>query len=243
MKCGPTNSDLYRLVQKCRKGNQNAVGEFADTMYWTLREAAFDAFQRAHGVRAITYREWFYHKLVLFFEILLFTGVNVTGDSDIRWVHSDEVLEKGATVISRDGPVVPLDELQDALGPEDNICRLWCDLAETVSKSSNDRLIAAQGWLRSQRAPERNSAKPSGWTKNQERDQIIMNCLDREMKPEQICQELDNRTIPTLPALRAKGIHRWIDGWADPKARKAIQQLLVKVPQRAMPVKPPSISK
>jgi hypothetical protein len=243
LKCGPTNSDLYRFVQRCRKGSQNALGEFADTMYWTLREPAFDAFQRAHGVRAINYGEWFYYKLFQFFQALLFTKAHVTGPWEMRWVESVEMLGKDAIVIGREGPVVHRDELQDAVGPENNNGRLWCDLVETVSKNSNDRLTVAQEWLKSQQAPEQNSDKPSGWTKNQERDQIIMNCLDRAMKLEEICQQLDNRTIPTLPALRAKDIHRWIDGWADARTRKAIQQLFSKLPKRAMPVKPLPVSK
>jgi hypothetical protein len=232
LKRGPTNSELYHLAQKGRKGDKNALGEFADTMYWTFREAAFDAFQRAHGARAITYREWFYHKLFQFFEVLLFTKVRVAGISEVRLVGADEVLEKGAIVISGDGPLIQLDELQDSIGPEHNIRPCWFDLAQVVSESSDDRLALAQKWLRSQRVPERNSAKPSVWTKNRERDQIIMNCLDRDMKPEIICQELDNRTSPTLPALQTKGIHRWVDGWADPKARNRIQQLLSKLPRR-----------
>ena len=138
--------------------------------------------------------------------------------------------------------MVQPDELKDSLGSADNNCRLRCDLVETVSASSNDRLAVAQTWLRSQRAPDRNSAESSGWAKNQERDQIIMNCLERGMKPELICQELDKRTIRTLPALEAKGIHRWIDGWVDLEARNSIQQLLRKMPRRAMGVKPLPIS-
>jgi hypothetical protein len=59
MKSGPSKADLYRLVYKGRKGDRHAPAEFADTMYWTLRELAFDAFQREHGARAISYREWF----------------------------------------------------------------------------------------------------------------------------------------------------------------------------------------
>jgi len=146
--------------------------------------------------------------------------------------YQTTVLEKGEIVISRDGPVVQPDELQDALGPENNIGRLWCDLVETVSGSSKDRLTVAQEWLRSHREHDRRSAKANGWTKNQERDRIIMNLLNSEMKPEGICQELDKRTIPTLPALQAKGVHRWVDGWTDPQAKKAIQQLLSKLPKR-----------
>jgi hypothetical protein len=242
MRYGPTSSELYRFVQICRKGSQIAGDEFADTMYWTLREAAFDAFQRSHGARAITYREWFYHKLFQFFRILLFTKAHVAGDSDLYWVDSAEILEKGAIVIGCEGALVQPDELQDSLGPADNNCRLWCDLVETVSASSNERLAVAQAWLRSQRAPDTNSAEPSGWAKNQERDQIIMNSLERGMKPELICQELDKRTIRTLPALEAKGIHRWIDGWVDLEARNSIQQLLRKMPRRAMGVKPLPIS-
>src|SRR5690348_4315118 len=59
MKSGPGTADLYRFVTNGRLGDRHASAEFADAMYWTLRQAAFEAFQRDHGARAITYQEWF----------------------------------------------------------------------------------------------------------------------------------------------------------------------------------------
>ena len=50
--------------------------------------------------------------------------------------------------------------------------------------------------------------------KNQERDQIILNFLDRGVESASICEELDLRAMPTFPALKAKGVHRWKDGWS-----------------------------
>jgi len=243
MKCGPSKSDLYRLVHKGRKGDRQALAEFADTVYWTLRPAAFDAFQREHGARAITYREWFYYKLFQFLGILLFTEILVVDDVGFRSVEPDKAWEKGGSVIGGGGAVVQLDELQDALGPEDNNCGRWLSLARTVSESSDDRLAVVQEWLKSQRAPQANSVKRSRWTKNEERDQIILNCLNRSMKPELICEELDKLTIATLPALGVRDMHRWADGWAEPEARKSIQQLISKLPKRAKLVKPPAVSK
>ena len=242
MKSRLSKADLYRLVHKGRKGDRHALAEFADTVYWTLREPAFDAFQREHGVRAISYREWFYYKLLQFFEILLFREILIAEGLGFRSVEPDKAWEEGSTVVDGRGPVVQLDELQGALGPERNDCRLWLNLARTVSETSDDRLHAAQEWLKSRRAPEPSGVQRRGWTKNQERDQIILNCLGRGMEPESICQELDRRTIPTLPAWQAKRIQRWIEAWADPGRRKALQQLLSKIPQRRKAVKPLAVS-
>jgi hypothetical protein len=70
-----------------------------------------------------------------------------------------------------------------------------------------------------------------------------MNVSQREIEIGGINGERqDKRTIRTLPALEAKGIHRWIDGWVDLEARNSIQQLLRKMPRRAMGVKPLPIS-
>jgi hypothetical protein len=157
-----------------------------------------------------------YYKLFQFFEILLFREILIGEELGFRSVAPEKAWQEGNTLIDGRGPVVQLDELQDVLGPEDNNCKLWLSLAVTVSEtSSDDRLTVAQEWLKSLRVPEHHSEERSGWRKNQERDQIILNCLGRGMEPELICDQLDKRTIPALPALQARGIHRWADGWGS----------------------------
>jgi hypothetical protein len=77
---GPTQAVLYRLAIKSRRGDRIAAGEFANTLYWKLRPAAFESFQRVHGPRPIEHRDWFCSKLFQFFEILLHDAVEVSGN-------------------------------------------------------------------------------------------------------------------------------------------------------------------
>jgi len=92
--------------------------------------------------------------------------------------------------------------------------------------------------------PARRSASParSQWNKNQDRDRIILNCLDRAMAREMVCDELDKRTISTLPGLGKKGLHTWNGAWQEPVGRQAIQQLFSKLPKRQKAVKPLDVS-
>ena len=121
----------------------------------------------------------------------------------------------------------------------------WGGLVLRVAQSPANRIAAARAWLEEQRlARERAETEEPrrGWTKNQERDRVILNCRNRGLTPELICQELDNRTVPTPLGLHKKNIHRWADGWQDPKARNVIQQLFSKVPTRKKLVKPSAVS-
>src|SRR5215472_7947028 len=78
---------------------------------------------------------------------------------------------------------------------------------------------------------DRRSASParSQWNKNQERDRIILNCLERVMPREMVCEELDKRTISMLPGLCKKGLHTWKGAWQERVGRQAIQQLFSKL--------------
>ena len=90
----------------------------------------------------------------------------------------------------------------------------------------------------------RRSASParSQWNKNQDRDRIILNCLERPMAREMVCEELDKRTISTLPGLCKKGLHTWKGAWQEPVGRQAIQQLFSKLTKRQKGVKPLDVS-
>ena len=244
LKDGPSASSLYKLVYQARKGDRFAAGKFADTMNWTLRPETWDCFQRVHGHRPISHREWFYAKLTQFVDMLVYDDLTVEEtNKQPRKLLPDELLDERFTVVGSVGPTHP-DDLEQALVPELYAEYGWYGLVQKVV-STSDRAGALRAWLAAERiAWERKSTgQPrSGWTKNQERDQIILNCVSRGMAPDKICDELDKLTIPTLLALQTKGIHRWKNGWVYPKTRNAIQQLFSKLHDRKKPVKPPAVS-
>jgi hypothetical protein len=242
---GPSSAGLYRLAYKARGGDRAAAQMFVDTMRWTLRPEAWECFQRVHGPRPVSHREWFYAKLMQFFDVLLYDELTIMGSSGHpRKLQPTELLDDGATIWGGSGPLIQPDELEQALAAEEYAQHQWYSLVERIQNNPMDRAGAARAWLNEQRKAGgvRTERSRRGWTKNQERDQVILNCLDRGMEPALVCDELHKRTIATLPALQAKGIHRWTEGWLDLEARNAIQQLFSKVRGRKL-VKPSSISK
>jgi hypothetical protein len=243
---GPSASSLYKLVYQARKGDRFAAAKFADAMSWTLRPETWDCFQRIHGHRPIAHREWFYAKLAQYIEMLVYDDLTIVEPSEYpRRLQPDELLDERFTVVGGVGSLIQTDELEQALVPDLYGEYSWFGLVQKVIGNPGDRAGTVRAWLREQSiTPEgKPSEQPrSGWRKNQERDQIILNCLDRGMASDLVSDELDKRTIPTLPALQTRGIHRWRDGWADPKARNAIQQLFSKLQNRKKPVKSAAVS-
>jgi|HubBroStandDraft_6_1064221.scaffolds.fasta_scaffold62674_2 hypothetical protein len=243
---GPSASSLYKLVYRARNGDRFAVGRFADTMYCTLRPETWDCFQRVHGHRPVSHREWFYAKLTQFVDMLVFDQLTVEEPNQHpRKLQPDELLDERLTVVGGAGPQIQQDELEQALVPERHAEYAWYRLVQITLGNSTDRAGAVRAWLTEQRIAWREDPTQQprgGWSKNQERDQIILNCLNRCMAPDAICDFLDKQTILTLPALKNKGIRRWKEGWDSLETRKAIQQLFSKVPKRKKPVKPPAVS-
>jgi hypothetical protein len=246
---GPNESQLFRLVYESRKGVRGSTAEFADTMYWTLRPAAYESFQKLHGPRAIDYRDWFFSKLCQFFGILLYEQLRVFGLG--AWggtapPQTDEPWNEGCGVLCGDGPSIDRDELEELLSPEDNANEEinWGELVFLVAGASENRLVTLREWL--QRIPKTPaSTQPPGrhWVKNAERDQIILNCLMRKMERQAICEELDRRTIPPLPSLQKTGFVTWVKAWDDPEGRETVQRLFSKLLARQKAVKPPRVSK
>lgn len=247
LRSGPSNSSLYKLVYRARKGDRPAAHHYADTMYWTLRPETWDCFQRLHGHRPISHRDWFYAKLIQFFDILLYEQLKILDtDGQPLKLQSDKLLQEDFTITGGDGPLTQPDELEQALAAEAYAQYPWYGLVQRVLENSANRGGAARAWLGEQRlarAGDQTEQSRSGWLKNQERDQIILNCLDRSLAPGLVCDELDKRTIRTLPGLQAKGIHRWKDGWDGLGTRNAIQQLFSKARKRRIAVKRRAISK
>ena len=235
IKEGPTELRLHELVYEGRCGRKQALFEFADVMYYTLREEAFEAFQRRHGPLENAFPEWFHEKLDQFFRILLFASVQVSRcvNRGVLFEDTDFPVSKEFTIVRFNDEGIQPDETEQVIEPEHNSHRLWYELAQAVTERRKDRLKAAREWLaRFRKQYPRPSSFKRGWWKNQERDRIIVNCLDRGMAPWDICKELDRFTITTLEALKSEGFNKWIDGWHDPKTRGAIRSLFCKVRDR-----------
>jgi hypothetical protein len=243
---GPDESALYRLVFESRKGLSHAALEFGNTMYWTLRAPTFEAFQRLHGPRPIEYKDWFYSKLHQFLSILVYEELSVSGVSPNRATghpQTDEPWNEGTGRLSGSCPIIQEDEVEAVLC-EDNENLNWNQLVRELAGAGPDRLIILREWMetiKNQHGPAPKLKR--SWTKNEERDRIIGNCLSRGMSHGQICEELDRRTIATLESLHKAGVFKWIYAWAHSEHRKRVQQLFSKLASPQKLVKSPPIAK
>jgi hypothetical protein len=232
LKGGPSSESLVRLVYEARQGDRSAAGEFGSAMYYTLRPAAFEAFQKRRGPYGITYTEWFYSKLKQYFEILLYLWLDVTEmaeDGNLRVRVVEQPWEEGLDGFLLHGDLVEDEEIEQALIPEDNERVGWGALVYEVSRATANRTEVLRAWLDGERSAKVANRRPlSSWEKNRERDEIILDCLKRGMSRADVCRQLDKRTIPTLPALQKMGFQRWTDAWGDPDGRQAIQRLFSK---------------
>lgn len=232
IKEGPTELRLHELVYEGRCGRKQALFEFADVMYYTLREEAFEAFQRRHGPLENAFPEWFHEKLDQFFRILLFESVRVSRcvDRSVLFKDTDFPVGKEFTIVRFNDEGIQPDETEQVIEPEHNSHRLWYELAQSVTERPKDRLKAAREWLaKFRRQYELPRSFETGWGKNQERNRIIFKYLDRGMARADVCKELDKHTVETIRALQVRGLHKWVDGWKDREGRKAIQRLFSKL--------------
>jgi hypothetical protein len=185
---GPKETDLYRLVHESRHARRLSGTEFANAMYWTLRPATFEAFQRKHGPRPIEYRDWFYSKLYQFLSILVYEAVEVYGlgpEAGLETLHADDPWKQGCRVFRGEGPLIDAEELEASFTPGDNESEegYWGEIVGKLAGAGENRFAVLQEWMREMR--ERRSAEPRrrrSWAKNQERDQVILSCLARGME-------------------------------------------------------------
>ena len=126
-------SNLAKLVYKARKGDRFAPGTFANAMYYTLRPETWECFQRSHGFRPVSHRDWFYAKLVQFLDILVCDELTIEEPSgQPRRLLPDELLEEQFTVVGSVGPLTQQDELEQALVPQLNDEYDWYGLVQRV---------------------------------------------------------------------------------------------------------------
>jgi hypothetical protein len=217
---GPASSTLYKLVCDARRGNRLAASDFADTIYWTLRPETWDCFQRVHGARPITHREWFFAKVAQFLDILVYDQLTIVGsDGQPRKLQPNEVLTDETTIWRGSGPLIQSDEIERALVAEEWATYQWLDLVQNVSDKREDRAGAVQTWLREQRLAHQGdpTSRPRiGWTKNEKRDQIILHSLGRGSALSQYARswigEASRRYQPsrrrTFPGGKTAGLNR-----------------------------------
>lgn len=241
---GPSFEALFRLVYEARQGDYSAALEFGDTMLFTLRPAAFEAYQRKHGPHAFTYAEWFYSKIKMFFEVLVYTYLDVyelAHDGNVRERVVEQPWKEGVEGFFHHGEWVEDDEIEQGLVPEDNERVSWAGLAREVSAATN-RIEHLREWLIN-RAVDKTAAARKGksWEKNRERNQIILNCFERGLEKADVCKELDRQKISILRSLQELGFESWREGWKEPSGRQGIQQLFTKI--RTKLVKSHTISK
>jgi hypothetical protein len=230
---GPAHAELFELIYKARQGDRFTPSEFANTMYWTLREATFECFQQIHGPRPILYRDWFYCKLSQLLEILVYQRLSV---ASLEEPQSDRPWEEGFLVLGSTGPAVQPEDIEQAFLPEDNESYPWFELTSTVCAATGNRLEVLEEIL-ARRRKERRSSRAGVWRKNEKRNRIICHLLEDGRDGREICEALDERVIPPLPILQENNIRRWVTGWDDERLQRNIQQLFSKLRKRQKGVK------
>jgi hypothetical protein len=207
--------------------------DFAEAMYFTLRPAAFEAYQRLHGPVAITYPEWFYLTLRQFIHILVFDRVEVKSPVDGSCKIVALPIEKGHEITGVHCSQIGFDELTESIAPGDNDFEVWHSLAAAASDYTDNRLREVQEWLKShRRASDTQASAKSRWTKNRQRDALIRHELSQRTERIEICRKLDEAGIETTPGLQEHGFSRWLDAWSDPDGRQLVQTLFSKVARR-----------
>jgi hypothetical protein len=221
---GPSYETLFRIAYEARQGDAVRISEFGDTIYHTLRPAAFEAYQRAHGPHAITYDEWFYSKLTMFLNILGYERLEIPSFSTGGRIHTlvvEQPWKEGVKGFVRQGDWIDEEEIKQTLIPEDNERISWVGQVRDVSAAKTNRAQFLREWLRRQPADRAGAAQiPASWEKNRERDKIISNGLNRRIERSEICVQLDRSEIATTPSLEKVGFHRWVDAWRDPDGRQ-----------------------
>ena len=146
--------------------------------------------------------------------------------------------EQGLTVLGTLGPAVDGEAIQAVFSPEQNDPEFWSPIVESVCAAPSDRLDVLSQRMAEWGAQRQRQLRSGGreWHRNRERNQVIRTRLARGAAPEDICAELDRRTIPTLPAMPKAGVSRWVDAWNDPHFRNQVQQVFWKVlnPRKAV---------
>jgi len=235
---GPTRTQLAEWVYRSRQGEQGARLDYANTMYWTLREETFLCFERAHGARPIGYDNWFYCKLTQFLELLVYVRLSLTVGPPPQCAYqptTDRPWEEGFLVL---GPaeVCIEGDVQVAFTPQDNDPTLWAEIVAEVSSAPGEWVAVLEGIL-ARRRRAKGTPKAWEWKRKKKRNDLIRELLDQGADGLTICEELDRQRIEPLPAMRVARIESWVAAWTHERVNRNIQQLIAKQKSRRKPVK------
>jgi len=227
-----SQAGLVDLVSQLREGpDPGAATELAEAMYFTLRPAAFEAIQRAHGPFAISYEEWFYLKFRQFLRILLLDRVEVKNLSDGRRRWTSLPIPDNCEITGiYCSQHCQLNELATSVDAGGVHAYPWVRLVERVCYSPDNRIQALTEWLKRQQtvSASRTSAR-SGWGDNQNRDALIRDELSKRTERINICRKLDEQGIPTPPGWQKKAGPGWLAAWSNLDTRPYVQTLFSKV--------------
>ncbi len=171
---GPNQSVLFRMVYLARQNPKRGCAEFGDTMRWTLRQEAFECFQRLHGPRPIRFEHWFYAKLEQLVTILLYEELLVYGVGDSigpEPPRTERLWEEGTGVLTGELPLIQQDDLEQAFSPRDSTEYDWAILVRAVLKAGEGRFAAFQRIIQERIAErEREASRDRRRLKNQRPD-------------------------------------------------------------------------
>lgn len=227
LKVGPNHLQLLQMICQAREGERNAAVEFADTMYWTLRKAAFESFLRVRGERAVFYSEWFYEKIAQLTSILMHDGVEIIKDGKACWIQAARPWDERLSILAIGGPFFQPDELERIFVPEDNERLKWYDMVVRVSaEPPANREGALRGWL-AQQGKRVGSARVET-AATAARNNLIRQGRGVGRPHREICEVLDKNLIPTTSHMQKDGVKKWVKAWDDPKFRQYVQQIFSK---------------
>jgi hypothetical protein len=244
---------LFRRAFEIRKGDAGTAGEFAEAFQRTLRKETFEAFQKQHGPRPITYADWFYAKFDQFLSILLYEKLLVVGLGEHGGLgppRTDMPWKEGTGQLTGEKAIVPVELLEQAFPPESLDEIDWSEFVE--SELANQLESACRGGLKvlerllrrtaarrqaepqraRQNLPRTTARKPTAPRKKRPatliRDNLICSLLEQGVLRPEICKRMDQAGIPTTPAMKKLDVNLWEVAWNDLEIRPNVQTIITK---------------
>ena len=245
----PTGFPEARLCQSAyliRKGDAADLAEFADALTRTIRPETFQAFQKIHGPRPISYSDWYCSKLEQFLGILLYQQLLVVGLGPRGAAGPPQTgrpWEEG--ILYCEPALIQRDAIERAFSPAEVNRVDWLAATERLAAAGPRGQEILEKWL-AQRAARRkqgpselrskSAGRPMRKTRlagkrrapRRERDAIIRMYLEMGLKQQEICKKLDQSSIPITRAMEKCGLTSWSRAWEDPKVSRNIQTLFAK---------------
>jgi hypothetical protein len=210
--CGPTDGRLISLRDlgtwafEARRGDVVAARQFANSMNWTMRQTALNAYHRTHRLQIVSYADWFLSKAAMFVRILL--------DSDPGTPYLDRPMKGMFRVPDySDAASLEADHPLFALKPEHDELYDWHGLVRAISEHPEDRDAALLAWLK---RPGQTLSARREFPATARRNNLIRQGHADGLSGRQICEILDRNEIPTTKPMQQAGVFRWTVAWNDP---------------------------